>query len=303
LTPKKSEISTDYAGDKLLEYSYAVIIMKDEIVGLIPAAGSGTRLYPFSRAVPKEMYPILGKAVIEHCVENLHAGGIRKIFMVVGYQKGALMDYIGDGTFFGVSTAYIYQMKRRGLGHAIYQAKDWIDTTFAVMLGDSFIEPKNEIKELIKVHRKHKPVATLLLFEVEDPKGYGLAKFRTIERGSGEIEKVREKPSPEEAGEFRINGGYYAMCGGYVFEPKIFEYLKRTKPGAKGEIQITDAISLAIKNGEKVYGVVLRGKYIDIGKWRTILHTEKELMKLLDIEAHIGEREALMERIKKGEKE
>ena len=136
--------------------------MKAENVGLIPAAGSGTRLYPFARAVPKEMYPILGKAVIEHCVENLLAGGVKKIFMIVGFQKGALMDYIGDGSFFDVNVAYVYQMKRRGLGHAIYQAKDWIDTTFVTLLGDSFIEPKDEMKELIRVHKKHKPIATLL---------------------------------------------------------------------------------------------------------------------------------------------
>ncbi len=269
-----------------------------DIVGLIPAAGSGTRLYPFARAVPKEMYPILGKAVIEHCVENLKEGGIKKIFMVVGYQKGALMDYIGDGSFFGVNTAYIYQMKRKGLGHAIYQGKDWIDTTFVTLLGDSFIEPKNEIKSLIAYHKKKKPIATLLLFEVKDPKGYGLAKIRCDSKGCGTIEKVKEKPDAKESAEFRVNGGYYAMCGGYVFEPEIFKYIEKTKPGAKGEIQITDAIQLALDSGEKVAGVLLKGKYLDIGKWKTILDTEKELLKFLDMDLHINERENLMERIR-----
>lgn len=272
--------------------------MVDEIVGLIPAAGSGTRLYPFSRAVPKEMYPILGKAVIEHCVENLLAGGVKKIFMVVGYQKGALMDYIGDGSFFDVKTAYIYQMKRRGLGHAIYQANGWIDKTFVTLLGDSFIEPKEEIRELIGVHMKNRPIATLLLFEVEDAKGYGLAKFGSVRNGKGEIVKVKEKPTPEEAREFKVDGGYYAMCGAYVFEPGIFKYIEKTRPGAKGEIQITDAISLALSNGEKVHGVVLKGKYLDIGKWKTILHTERELLKFIDMELHIDERERMVEKIR-----
>lgn len=275
--------------------------MKDDIVGLVPAAGSGTRLYPFARAVPKEMYPILGKAVIEHCVENLKAGGIGKIFMVVGYQKGALMDYLGDGSFFGVNVAYVYQMERKGLGHAIYQAKDWIDTTFVTLLGDSFIEPKEEIRELIRYHKKNKPIATLLLFEVDNPKGYGLAKFRDIDSDSGEIEKVKEKPTLSQAMEFRINGGYYAMCGGYIFEPGIFKYIKRTKPGKKGEIQITDAISLAMKSGERVMGLVLKGKYLDIGKWKTVLHTEKELLKYLDMPGHISGRERLMKRMKRQE--
>ena len=277
--------------------------MKEEIVGLIPAAGSGTRLYPFARAVPKEMYPILGKAVIEHCVENLKTGGINKIFMVVGYQKGALMDYIGDGTFFDVNVSYIYQMKRKGLGHAIYQGKNWIDTTFVTLLGDSFIEPKKEIKDLVAVHRKHKPIATLMMFEVDDPKGYGLGKFKELDNGVGSIIKVKEKPTNEEAAEYKVNDGYYAMCGAYVFEPEIFKYLEKTKPGAKGEIQITDAIDLALNNGEKVCGVVLKGKYLDIGKWNTILQTEKELLKFIDMELHIGEREKMMEKIRKHEED
>jgi dTDP-glucose pyrophosphorylase len=277
--------------------------MKNEIVGLIPAAGSGTRLYPFARAVPKEMYPILGKAVIEHCVENLKAGGIRKIFMVVGYQKGALMDYIGDGSFFGVDVAYVYQMKRKGLGHAILQAKEWIDAPFVTLLGDSFIEPKHEIKDLVKKHMKHRPIATLLLFGVNDPRGYGVAKFRSLSNGEGEIVKVREKPTPEQAREYRINGGYYAMCGAYIFDPRIFGYLEKTKPGAKGEIQVTDAIALALKSGEKVHGLVLKGKYLDIGKWKTILNTEKELLKFLDMDKHIKERERMMSRIRKHEEE
>ena len=275
----------------------------EEIVGLIPAAGSGTRLYPFARAVPKEMYPILGKAVIEHCVDNLKAGGIKKMFMVVGYQKGALMDYIGDGSFFGVNVAYVYQMKRKGLGHAIYQGKDWIYTTFVTLLGDSFIEPKDEIKELIELHVKKKPLATLMLFEVTDPKGYGLAKFKSIENGCGAVESVIEKPSAELASSYRVNGGYYAMCGAYVFEPRIFDYIAKTKPGAKGEIQITDALALALKNGEKICGMVLKGKYLDIGKWKTILNTEKELLKFLDMEMHVKEREAMMEKIRIHEEE
>jgi dTDP-glucose pyrophosphorylase len=277
------------------------MIMKNEIVGLIPAAGSGTRLYPFARAVPKEMYPILGKAVIEHCVENLRAGGIKKIFMVVGYQKGALMDYIGDGSFFGVRTAYIYQMKRKGLGHAIYQGKDWIDTTFITLLGDSFIEPKKEIRELIGLHKKHKPIATLLLFKVTDPKGYGVARLESPSGGHGKISKVKEKPDLKQADEYKVNGGYYAMCGAYVFEPGIFSYIGKTRPGANGEIQITDAIDLALKSGEKVQGMVLKGKYLDIGKWKTILHTEREFLKFLDMDLHIKERELLMEKIKKHE--
>jgi dTDP-glucose pyrophosphorylase len=268
-----------------------------QIVGLIPAAGSGKRLYPFAGAVPKEMFPVLGKAVIEHCVENLKEGGVKKIFMVVGHKKGALMDYIGDGSFFGVNIAYIYQLERKGLGHAILQGEDWINTPFAVLLGDSFIEPKEEIKGLVKLHQEENPIATILVFEVKDPSAYGIVRFRHLDGNAGEIEKLVEKPSAEQAADYKIDGDYYAITGAYIFEPEIFEYIKKTKPGAKGEIQITDAISLALRSGEKVWGMVLKGKYIDIGKWETALKFERDLLNRTNLDSHIKERERMAKKM------
>ena len=275
--------------------------MDEEIVGLIPAAGIGKRLYPFSRAVPKEMYPILGKAVIEHTIENLKMGGIKRIYIVVGFQKGALMDYIGDGSFFGVNVVYLYQLKRKGLGHGVLQGKGWIDRTFVTLLGDSFIEPKEEIRELIEYHQKEKPLATVMLFEVKDTEGYGVAKFRELKNGTGPVERMVEKPSKREAERLKTNGKFYALCGAYVFEPGIFGYIERTKPGLNNEIQLTDALSLALKSGERINGFVLKGRYIDIGKWNTVLKTERELLKDLNINSHIRERERMMEKVRRHE--
>ncbi len=231
-----------------------------KFVGLIPAAGGGTRLYPFSKAVPKEMYPILGKAVIEHSIENLRKGGIEDIFIIVGYQKGALMDYIGDGSLYGANVAYIYQTKRKGIAHAILQSKHWINSSFVTLLGDSFIEPKEEILRIINLHEKKRPIATVLLFKVKDPTGYGIVKLKDPENGYGIVEKMIEKPAFKNAEEFKSNDEYFALCGLYIFEPKIFDYIEKTNPGARGEIQITDAIHLAVKMGEKVYGMILNGK-------------------------------------------
>lgn len=273
------------------------MIMNNDIVGLIPAAGGGTRMFPFAKAVPKEMYPILGKAVIEHCIENLRAGGVNKIYMVVGHQKGSLMDYVGDGSFFDVRVSYIYQMERKGLGHAILQGDKWLNTTFVTLLGDSFIEPKEEINSLITLHQEKRPIATVLLFEVDNPTGYGVVKFKDLENSRGEIETLFEKPDENQAKNFEFNGKYYALCGGYVFEPRIFEYIRQTKPGAKQEIQITDAMQRALENGEKIYGMVLKGKYIDIGKWKTVLKVESEMIKNSDIENSIREREELTDKV------
>jgi len=272
---------------------------KIEFVGLVPAAGEGTRMYPFSRAVPKEMYPILGKPVIEHCIDNLREGGINRIFMIVGHQKGALMDYVGDGSFYGVKVAYIYQLKRGGLGHAILQAEKWINEPFVTLLGDSFIEPKKEIQTMMKLHTEKRPIATILLFKVDRPIGYGVAKFESLVNDSGAIEKLVEKPSLEEAEEYKINHEYYALCGAYIFEPRIFDFIRRTKPGKKKEIQITDSIQLALEEGEKVYGIILKGKYLDIGKWKTVFRTEKQMLDNTGIEDVIKEREDMTNKVLK----
>ncbi|HLC45696.1 MAG TPA: sugar phosphate nucleotidyltransferase [archaeon] len=272
--------------------------MERNVIGLIPAAGSGVRLYPFSKAVPKEMYPVLGKAVIEHAVENLKAGGIDKIYVIVGHKKGALMDYLGDGSFFDAKISYLYQLKPKGPGHAILQARDWVSSTFLTLFGDSFIEPKEEITRLIDFHFEEKPIATLLLFETPTSEGYGVAKLSL--KGTGAvIGKVKEKPGKSEAAEFAHNGKYYAMCGAYVFDPRIFDFIARVKPGVNGEIQITDAVALALEEGEKVCGVVLKGKYIDMGKWKTILNVEKEMLKDLSLDSYISEREKMAEKINK----
>lgn len=264
---------------------------KIKFFGLIPAAGSGTRMYPFSRAVPKEMYPILGKSVIEHSIENLKEGGIDDIFIVVGHQKGALMDYIGDGSVFGVNVAYIHQTQRKGLGHAILQGKNWIKGSFVTLLGDSFIEPKKEINNILKLHEKTKPIATVLLFKVKYPTGYGIVKLKDIEDNYGIIEKIKEKPTIEEAEEFKVDGEYYALCGLYVFEPKIFDYIEKTKPGIGKEIWIADSIQLAMENGETVYGMLLSGRYLDIGKWSTVFEVKKQMFDTYDIDELIKERE------------
>jgi len=274
-----------------------------DIVGLIPAAGIGTRLYPFSRAVPKEMYPIFGKAVIEHTIENLKVGGIKNIYMVVGYQKGALMDYVGDGSFFGVNVVYLYQMVRRGLGHSILQGKGWIDKTFVTLLGDSFIEPKEEMKEMIDYHKKERPLATVMVFEVDDVSGYGIAKFRKLDKGAGKIESMLEKPSKSRAAKLKTNGKFYALCGAYVFEPRIFKYIAKTRPGLKNEIQLTDAMILALKSGEKINGFVLKGRYLDIGKWHTVKETEEFLRGVIDLDKHYEERERMMEKVRKHDEE
>ncbi|MBI2079385.1 hypothetical protein HYT84_01360, partial [Candidatus Micrarchaeota archaeon] len=166
---------------------------------------------------------------------------------------------------------------------------------FVTLLGDSFIEPSSELKKIIEFHKKQKPIATILLFKVTDSTQYGVVKSIKSEfEGFDLISDVVEKPDKETAKRFENKDGFYAICGAYVFEPKIFSYLRSLKNGK----ELTDAIKAAINKGEKVYGRILDGKYLDMGKWKTVLATEKYMMENSNIEQRIKERETLMNKIR-----
>ncbi|PIU63725.1 hypothetical protein COZ55_01560 [archaeon CG_4_8_14_3_um_filter_38_5] len=239
------------------------------MIGVIPAAGSGTRMYPFTRANPKELFPIERKAVIDHVIETLHNhAGINKIFVIVGAHKGAIIDHLGGGEELNkgnLKIAYLFQEKREGLAHAIYQAKDWINEDFIAHVGDSFIQPKSEIKKAVKVHNEEKPFATIVAREVKDPTKYGILK---IDKDNNIIDTI-EKPTIEEAQPFKINGKYVVNLGVYIFNPKFFKYAEETPKGIKGEYQVPDVIKTALKRKEKIKAVIIKGEYLDIGNWES----------------------------------
>ncbi|MBN1923547.1 MAG: nucleotidyltransferase family protein [Nanoarchaeota archaeon] len=247
------------------------------MIGLIPAAGSGTRMYPFTRANPKELFPIQRKAVIDHVIETMHAEArINKIFVVVGSHKGAIIDHLGDGSRLNngdLKIAYLFQEERKGLAHAIYQGKEWINEDFMVHVGDAFIFPKNEIKKAVKIHNEDKPFATILAREIDDPTKYGILK---IDKDNNIIDTF-EKPTLEQAAPFKTkNGKYVVNLGIYIFNPKFFKYMEETPIGRKDEYQVPDVMKTALKNSEKIKAVIIEGKYLDIGNWESAEEAWKE---------------------------
>ncbi len=248
------------------------------MIGLIPAAGSGTRMMPFTRAMPKELYHIQRKAVIDHVIETLHKNaGINKIFIVVGAHKGAIIDHVGDGSMHNsnkLNIGYIFQEERKGLAHAIYQGKGFIDEDFIVHAGDSFIHPKYEIKEAIKIFNEEKPFAVVLAKEVDDPTKYGILKIDN----KGYLIHAIEKPTFEQAEPFKNeNGKYLCITPVYIFKKEIFDYIEKTPAGAKNEYQITDSIILALKDNKKIRIYPINGESFDIGNWDDAESTEKRL--------------------------
>ncbi|MBN1923546.1 MAG: NTP transferase domain-containing protein [Nanoarchaeota archaeon] len=240
------------------------------MIGLIPAAGSGTRMYPFTRANPKELYHIDRMAVIDHAITSLHEeAGVNKVFIIIGGHKSAIIDHVGDGSRLNngdLKVSYLYQEELKGLANAIYQGKEWVNEDFMVHVGDSFVYPKSELKKMVQVHEKEKPFATLVVKEIDSPEKHGVVR---VDNNSYLIDAI-EKPSIEEAEPFKTKSNkYLAIIAIYIFNKGIFNYIEKTPVGVKGEYQITDSIKLALKDGKKIRIIPIKGEYMDIGNWES----------------------------------
>ena len=257
---------------------------------VIPAAGLGTRVLPATKAQPKEMLVIVDKPALQYLVEELIASGIEEILIVTGRNKSSIenhFDYsfelektleekgklellkVVDDISKLANIYYVRQKKPLGLGHAIGCAEAFIgDEPFVVVLGDDIIytdESKGEApatKQLIDKYVELNGGNILGVQEVaeKDVNKYGIVKpLETIDERTVEVENFVEKPSLEEA------PSRLAALGRYVLEPEIFGYLKNTKPGKGGEIQLTDAI-LDMKNDKgKLYAYNYDGFRYDTG--------------------------------------
>ena len=261
-------------------------------------------MLPNTRSYPKELIEFGEKPVLEHVISGVKEAGVKRFLLIVGHKKGALIDYLGDGQYFGVSADYIFQEEAKGLGHAILSGYPVIEdehTDFLVCFGDNIINPSSEIENLIYLHEKYQPLATIMTFKTLSPQKYGIVKIVENKDKTLEITQIKEKPqTAEEQEPFKYEGGYYAVSSVLAFNVKIFKYLREIKPGFGGELQITDAIGLAIENNEKILAYQLNGDFIDIGGWEYLKDLKKYFMNLSDekLDKIISERNALMEKLK-----
>lgn len=223
------------------------------MIGLIPAAGAGTRLAELTKDRPKEMLPVGGKPIIEHVLDQFKEAGIKKVFIILGYKKEAIMNHLGNGRKSGFEIAYLFQEKPEGLGRAVYEGRGFINEQFAVVLGDNLLFPKTLLRDVVAEHREKGAHITLVGHDVEDPRRFGVIESDKNGKVLG-LEEKPEKPKTKTA-----------IVGMYVFAPDIFDAIERTKPGAKGEYQITDAMKILLKEGKLVNVVKHTGDWVDIG--------------------------------------
>jgi UTP--glucose-1-phosphate uridylyltransferase len=259
---------------------------------VLPVAGRGTRFLPVTKAVPKEVLPLVDRPCIEYVVAEAVAAGIEKIVFVTAAGKDALVDYFQPHSDL---EAYLDQTGKRellaevrrvsrlahvvpvrqdqalGLGHAVLQARAAVgDGPFAVMLGDDIIDSEvPAIAQLMSAHQAGEAVIALMEVPREDTRRYGVCAGQMVAPNSMRVSEMVEKPDPA------VAPSNFAIVGRYILPGDIWEMLAQTQPGAGGEIQLTDAIAKLATLG-RVEGRVFDGERFDtgnvIGLLRATLH-------------------------------
>ena len=261
---------------------------------VIPAAGLGTRFLPASKAQPKEMLPVVDKPAIQYVVEEAVAAGIRDILIITGRGKRSLEDHF-DRSFEleAELTAkdkleqlaevraiadmadihYVRQGEAKGLGHAVGVARQHVGSEpFAVMLGDDIMTAESRVlKDMLDVYSRYgRSVVAVKEVAKNEVSSYGCVLPEAVEDGLVRLLDIVEKPQPEDA------PSNLAVMGRYVFTPEIFDALEQLQPGAGGELQLTDAIGMLLKE-QTVYGHVFEDGRYDIGNKLDYLRATVEL--------------------------
>ena len=261
---------------------------------VIPAAGLGTRFLPATKSQPKEMVPVIDKPTIQYVVEEAVGAGITDILVITGRGKRAIEDhfdrnfelefYLEQGKkdeeleqVQAISEMadihYIRQRDPLGLGHAVSVARQHVGSEpFAVLLGDDImVDDSKLLKSMLDVYERYgRSVVAVLEVAREDIKNYGCVTPEVMEENLVRVRSIVEKPKPEDA------PSNLAVIGRYVFTPEIFDALDRITPGAGGELQLTDAMSLLLET-QTVFGYSFETGRYDIGKKIDFLRATVEL--------------------------
>ena len=261
---------------------------------VIPAAGLGTRFLPATKSQPKEMVPVIDKPTIQYVVEEAVGAGITDILVITGRGKRAIEDhfdrnfelefYLEEGKKHEeleqvqaisemADIHYIRQRDPLGLGHAVSVARQHVGSEpFAVLLGDDImVDDSKLLRSMLDVYERYgRSVVAVLEVAREDIKNYGCVTPEMMEENLVRVRSIVEKPKPEDA------PSNLAVIGRYVFTPEIFDALDRITPGAGGELQLTDAISLLLQT-QTVFGYSFETGRYDIGKKIDFLRATVEL--------------------------
>ena len=266
---------------------------------IIPLAGFGTRLLPLTSVFAKELLPINGKPGIEYILDECIEAGINEVIFIISKKKEMIKKYFYNDDFYKKiikkkkdsriiyeykkilkykkMIKFVYQDKPLGTGDAVLKAKKLIkDKYFLMLLPDDLIIKKNCSLSMIKIHEKYKSsVMASMTVKKSSVTRWGIYKLNNkLSKNNYLIDDVIEKPSIKSAPSNK------AVIGRYILPKKIFKNLLKQKPGKGGEIHITDAIQLLIRNNENFIAHNFSGKYLDCGTMKGYIKSSMEISKL-----------------------
>jgi UTP--glucose-1-phosphate uridylyltransferase len=252
------------------------------VKAVIPAAGLATRFLPATKAVPKELLPVVDRPVLQYIVEEAAAAGLNDVLLITGRGKTSMVDHFdrrpdleqrlaekGDDERLAAirrpsELAEIYtcrQGEQLGLGHAVSYAESHVGTEpFAVMLGDEIMDDESLLVSMLDLQARTAGIVIALLeVEPNEVSRYGICSVTNADGNTVEITGLVEKPAVGAA------PSNLAIIGRYILPAAIFDAIRRTGPGSGGEIQLTDAMALLLAEGTPVHGIVHRGVRYDTG--------------------------------------
>jgi len=218
---------------------------------VVLAAGRGKRMRELTNDIPKPMVQVHGKPVVEYIIEGLRDAGIEKVLLIVGYRKEIVIDHFGNGSDFGVQIDYIEQVTQDGTGKVVELARNFCgNEPFILSYGDILVDPSCYV---------------LLAGAMDVEIRVTVRRLDDVSQGGAvylneafEVVDLREKQLPGE-----VNTPWY-NAGIYTFKSSIFPYIACLKKSPRGEYELTDAIRAAAKDGEKVKGIEIKGKWADV---------------------------------------
>ena len=238
--------------------------------GVILAGGKGTRLYPLTKVVNKNILPVYDKPLIYYPIFTLRDAGINNILIISGpTHAGQFLDLLGSGKELGVNLFYDIQDEPKGIAHGLAVAEDFCDNgKVALILGDNIYEEnlKNAVEEFIKQEKG----AKVILKQVPDPERFGVAEI-----SGDKIVSIEEKPQKPKSN--------WIVTGFYLYDNQVFDIIRKLKPSARGEYEITDVNKYYLRQNTLTY-YKTKGKWIDAGTFNSLLEANNFIAKKTETE-------------------
>ncbi|MGO9586517.1 MAG: nucleotidyltransferase family protein [Limisphaerales bacterium] len=246
---------------------------------VILAAGKGTRMRELTNELPKPMLRVQGKPILEHIVAGIVAAGVREIFIVTGWRAEAVENHFGDGSKWNARIAFGRQVVQDGTGKAPELAKDFIgDSPFLLTYGDILVPPET-YPQMLRRFGEGNFAGVITVTRGEDVTKGGLNFFDE----QFCLKRLVEKPSPEQLEQLRRDGWLkpgapaWYNAGIYIFRPSLFDFTARLQKSPRGEYELTDAISTMIAARQKLAGLEIPGRWVDVRDPETLAKLENEI--------------------------